>query len=208
MRCLTSGIVAALLALPGPAGAAEAIEKGMLLAVSPNVTGFGFARSIVLLVHHDEQGSLGIIINRPTRLDPAETFAGLDALEEYEGRVFIGGPLEPTQPLMLVNDTEDLLTDGEPVLGSVRIAASPDVLRPHASLLGDESTLRVYAGHVQWSPGQLQAEVDEGTWRVVEGSADAVFSDEPLELYRDIRRRDSELVADQDRPAEETSSRP
>lgn len=179
-------VTAALLALSSMQGAAQPIENGVLLAAGPSVTGFQFERSIVLVLHHDDNGSLGLIVNRPTRLSVTETFDGLDGLEAYEGRVYIGGPLDPTRLLLLVNDTAGVIDDSDPVFGPIHIAASTDIVRGHAERLTSEATLRVYAGHVQWEPGQLEAEVAAGNWRVLPGSVETVFSEDPLTLYRDI----------------------
>lgn len=189
---------AALLALWTSPGAAQSIETGVLLTAAPKVAGFRFARSVVFVIHHDDNGSLGLIVNRPTRLQAGQTFESLSGLAGYAGRVFVGGPLEPTRPLLLVNDVRGVLTDSDPVFGSIHIAASAEAMTRHAERLGamDESELRVYAGHVQWQPGQLESEVADGRWRVLPGSVDAVFADEPLELYREIGAGRPELVAD------------
>lgn len=201
-------ITAALLALSSSTAIAQPVEKGSLLAAAPNVTGFTFERSIVLVVHHDDNGSLGLIINRPTELRATETFDQLEGLDDYEGRVYVGGPLEPTRPLLLVNDTEDLLKTSEPVLGSIHVALNADVAHRYATRLTDEATMRVYAGHIQWEPGRLEAEISDGGWRVLPGNADTVFSEEPLELYRNIGTRDAELVAKQRAGGADTSSPP
>lgn len=197
MRCARLVSITALLTLVCPAAWAQSVDAGTLLAAAPNVTGFRFARSVVLVVHHSDDGSLGLIVNRPTRLSATDTFAALDALGGYEGRVYVGGPLEPTRPLLLVNDTAGVLTESDPVFASIHVTANVDLLGDHADRLTDEAALRVYAGHVQWGPGQLESEIAEAIWRVLPGSVEAVFSDEPLELYRELRGPGSELVATQ-----------
>lgn len=197
MQRFAPAILATLLALAAAPGAAQPVETGALLRSAPSVADYRFERSIVFIVHHDDNGTLGLIINRPTHLRAAETFEALGGLEEYDGRVFFGGPLEATRPLLLVNDTDGALTASDPVSGSIHIVADAEIVRRHASWLTDESRMRVYAGHMQWQPGRLETEVDNGRWRVFPSSADAVFSAEPLELYRRLGLRDSELVAAQ-----------
>lgn len=177
------GIIATLLALAASSAAAQRVEQGALLTASPEVASYAFERSVVLIVHHADNGTLGIIVNRPTELHPAEAFDGLEALGDYEGRVFTGGPVEPTRPLMLLNDTGEYLGDADRVLDTVHISADPELVRRNAGRLGDDSKLRVFAGHVQWEPGQLEAEVTEGAWRVHSGNAAFVFAAEPLALY-------------------------
>lgn len=191
-------VTATLAALWGAQGATQPVqpvENGVLLAAAPNVTGFRFERSIVFVVHHDDNGSLGLIVNRPTRLSVAETFDELEGLDEYEGRVYVGGPLEPTRPLLLLNDAAGVMRESEPVFGSIHVVASTDLVRRYAERLTSEATLRVYAGHIRWEPGQLQAEVAAGNWRVLPGSVEAVFADEPLELYRGVGADGSSLHA-------------
>lgn len=183
MHRSASGILATLLALAAASAAAQSVERGALLTAMPQVGGYAFERTVVLIVHHADNGSLGIIMNRPTELSPAETFDGLAALGDYDGRVFIGGPVEPARPLMLVNDTRDDFGNLDRVLGTVRVTADPARVSSQADRLTDESRLRVFAGHVQWEPGQLESEVAEGAWRVHAGSVDAVFAEAPLSLY-------------------------
>lgn len=180
------GIIAALLALAASAAGAQRVERGALLTATAEVTSYAFERSVVLIVHHADNGSLGVIVNRPTELHPAETFDGLEALGDYEGRVFIGGPVEPTRPLMLLNDTGEYLGNADRVLDTVHISGDPALVRRNADRLGDASKLRVFAGHVQWEPGQLEAEVAEGAWRVHSGNAAFVFAAEPLALYESL----------------------
>lgn len=194
MRRFALGILATLLALPVSPAAAQAPERGSLLVASAEVESFRFARTVIFIVHHADNGTLGLIVNRPTRLEAAEAFEALDGLGDYEGRVFIGGPVAPTRPLLLMNDPAGALSESDPVFDSIHIAADTELVRRHAGRLGDESTLRVYAGHVQWEPGQLESEIGGGSWHVLEGRTEAVFSDDPLTLYERLAAEAPALV--------------
>ena len=81
------------------------------------------------------------------------------------------------------------------MLDGVYVSSSADFLLDGDVNIGDESYLRMYAGHAAWAPGQLAAEIAEGAWNVVPGSSEQVFSRDPLDLWRDLESPSSGLIA-------------
>jgi putative transcriptional regulator len=190
MACLVL-LASAVLAL---AARAETPAAGMLLVATSTLEDPNFAESVLLIIYHDDNGSLGIFVNRPTNLRPSRVFPDLEALADYADSVFLGGPVDPRQALMLLRDPPPGAVPGEPVVPGVYITADASVLERYESRLDDEH-VRLYAGHAAWGPGQLQAEIDDGDWTVMPGRADLVFTAEPLELWRATARHGSGLVA-------------
>ena len=160
----------------------------------PTLEDPNFATSVLLLVYHDSNGSLGILLNRPTNLRPSRVFPDLDVLADYVDPVFLGGPLEPSRVLMLLRDPPPGTVDGDPVVDDVYIAADPAVLETDGLPL-DAERVRLYAGHAAWGPGQLQDEIDRGDWSLVQGRANLVFTTEPLELWRATSAQPAGLIA-------------
>jgi putative transcriptional regulator len=186
-------------ALLAPAARAEAPAAGMLLVATPELEDPNFAESVLLLIYHDDNGSLGIFLNRPTNLHPRLVFPDLEALADYADSVFLGGPLEPRQVLVLLRDPPPGAVEGGPVIEGVHVTADTAVLERHESRLDDEH-VRLYAGHAAWGPGQLQGEIDDGDWTLTPGRADLVFTPEPLELWRATARRSDGLIASRGKP--------
>jgi putative transcriptional regulator len=172
---------------------------GRLLVATPALADPNFDRAVVLLLDHDEEGSLGVVLNRPTPVgvgDVLEPWAGLAGAPPV---VFQGGPvsLDSALGLAVVPGEPRDGEDAEPLgwrrvygaIGLVDLEAPPELL---AAELG---SLRIFAGYAGWGPGQLEDELVEGAWYVVESEPGDVFSPDPEQLWRSVlRRQRSELA--------------
>jgi putative transcriptional regulator len=186
MRCISRpsrfAAVAAACLLPLCAQA-QGPTAGQLLVATPALEDPSFSASVILLLHHSDEGSLGVFIDRPTWVDAGEAFPEREGLGQYHGALYHGGPVSPTQLLILARNAPDPAVDSTRILAGVHLVADLTVLS--ASGAADRrDDMRVYAGHSAWGPGQLEEEIASGGWRVVGGDADLVFSAEPLELWR------------------------
>jgi putative transcriptional regulator len=190
IACLV--LVALLLATP--AAQAQGPAVGVVLVSRPALDDPNFRESVLLLIYHDSNGSLGILLNRPTNLRPSRVFPNVEALADYSDVVFFGGPLEPSQALVALRDPPPGTVDGDPVVDGVYITADASVVESLASRLGADR-MRIYAGHAAWGPGQLQGEIDSGDWSLMPGHVDLVFAAEPLELWNATATRTDALIA-------------
>ncbi|MEV2255337.1 YqgE/AlgH family protein [Streptomyces sp. NPDC050147] len=175
---------------------------GRLLVATPALADPNFDRAVVLLLDHDEEGSLGVVLNRPTPVDVAEILEGWGELAGAPGVVFQGGPVSLDSALgVAVIPGEDAPAArpgrGEPIgwrrvhgaIGLVDLDTPPELLAP---ALG---SLRIFAGYAGWGPGQLEDELVEGAWYVVESEPGDVSSPDPEGLWRAVlRRQRSELA--------------
>jgi putative transcriptional regulator len=169
---------------------AQTVGSGTLLVASRQLTDVNFARAVVLILQHDENGTIGVMLNRPTNLVPATVFPELaEGLGSYDGRLFRGGPVAPTRLLYIVRGLAAATVTGPEVLDKVFLsvddAALPDMVR----LADGTKELRLYAGHHTWAPGQLQAEIGAGGWQVLLGTAELVFDEDPGGLWRKLEGR-------------------
>jgi putative transcriptional regulator len=150
---------------------ASGVLTGRLLVATPLLSDPNFRRTVVLVVEHEpEQGTLGVVLNRPTQVPVDQVLEPWTELATDPPMVFSGGPVAPNSALALalVPGTDEPvgwhpLDGGAPAmtrLGLVDLDAPPGLLAPAVT------SLRVYAGYAGWSPGQLEAEVEEGrgTW--------------------------------------------
>lgn len=151
-----------------------------MLVSTPALEDPNFTETVVLLVHHSEEGSLGLFVNRPTWIDGSEAFPDLESLDEQMRTLYFGGPVQMTQLLILARSAES--AEGmSTILDGVQLTADPTLVAEMLQPAGAE--LRVFAGHTAWAAGQLEAEIGEGYWRVVDGSAALVFSENPQDLW-------------------------
>lgn len=174
------------------------ITKGRLLVATPVLDDPNFARTVIYIVEHHDDGALGLVLNRPSfeRLDDP-----LDRWVEVQSappRVFSGGPVEPDalialartkQPAMPSDVTADEDDDDgylAPLSGTI---ASADLAADPALVAGSIDGLRVFRGYAGWSPGQLELEIGTGSWLVVDSVESDIFTDEPDDLWRSVLRR-------------------
>ena len=186
---------ASMLLLTHQYAGAQEIIRGTLLVATADLAESTFSETVLLVLHHDQDGSIAIMINRPTNLAPMDAFPELTSIENYSGNLYLGGPVSPSRAFVLVRQN-DIVNEG-----SVRIV--DDVfLSGDFSLLSslDASSLtdtyaRVFAGHAQWGAGQLPAEVAAGAWRLANGNATDVFSQAPLSLWEQALSTHDEQIA-------------
>ncbi len=180
----------------GLAGApleAQTIGSGTLLVASPQLTDVNFARAVVLVLQHDDDGTIGVVLNRPTNLVPATVFPELaDNFGNYAGHLFRGGPIAPTRLLYLVRGLAAATVTGPEVLDRVFLSIDDSSLPDMVRLAAGADDLRFYAGHVAWVAGQLQAEIGGGGWQILQGTPEIVFHAEPGRLWMELEGRGSD----------------
>lgn len=169
---------------------------GRLLVATPVLRDPHFDRAVVLLLDHEDDGSLGVVLNRPSEVEVRDVLAPWAELATSPDVVFRGGPVALDSALGVAV----VPGDGEPLgwrqvsgrLGLVDLDAPPELL---AAELGG---LRIFAGYAGWSPGQLEQELADGAWYVVDAEPGDAFTPDPVGLWRRVLRRqrgDLALVA-------------
>ena len=161
---------------------------GRLLVATPRLTDPNFRRSVVLLLDHGDDGALGIVVNRPLEVDVSAVLPSWQPYATEPGRLFQGGPVALDSALGVVAVPGD---DAEP-MGVRRIIGSlglVDLDTPPQVVAGGVAGLRIFAGYAGWSGGQLEDEIREGAWYVVDSEPWDPFSDTPHRLWREVLRR-------------------
>lgn len=168
---------------------AERSLRGHLLVAAPKLVDPNFYRAVVLVLDHDEEGGLGVVVNRPSDTSVAETLPGWEEVAGEPRRVFVGGPVQPEAAVCLAHP----LADAEPPDGSqtlldwvssIDLERDPELVRPAVQ------SLRVFAGYAGWAPGQLEAEVASDDWFVLDALPADVFGPHPEDLWRRVLRRE------------------
>lgn len=162
---------------------------GMLLVAAPSMADPNFRRCVVLILDHDHTGTLGVILNR--RLDVPVR----EVLPDWTGDVsdpptlFGGGPVAADSALavgVLDASAPDTPLGWRMMHGRVGLV---DLDTPAEVVTGALRGMRVFAGYAGWSPGQLEAELQQGGWLVLHALDDDVLTPDPERLWSRVLRR-------------------
>lgn len=173
----------ALLAAPATASAAEHRPRvGDLLVASRNLQDPNFDRTVILLLRYGESGAAGVIVNRPLAIQPRDLLPDIEGFARYSEPVFGGGPVATdTFAVLVAGDAPEEGT--RRILDGVHLGASRETLERLLSRKKSRKSLRLYMGHAGWAPGQLDWEIDRGSWHVRPADRSAVFSQDPAGLW-------------------------
>lgn len=168
--------------------AAVDYHTGDLLVATPVIEDPNFARSVVLLLDHDEDGALGVVLNRPSDVAVTDVLPSWDELAVDPPVVFGGGPVQPDAIVALARARPgvDRGEEWQPITGRLRLI---DLREDPALAAAEVEVVRVFAGYAGWAPGQLEAELDEEAWVTVGTEPDDPFSRDPDELWARVLRR-------------------
>ncbi|HEX3825793.1 MAG TPA: YqgE/AlgH family protein [Sporichthyaceae bacterium] len=164
---------------------------GRLLIASAALTDPNFSRTVVLLLEHGKDGTVGVVLNRPTDLAVAQALPEWSGIAADPGLIFRGGPVGTGAALALGVAAVPVEGGRSPagwraVVGPIGLVNLDSVRESVDPLL---SNLRIYIGHAGWSPGQLDGELSAGAWIVVDALPQDVLSSEPARLWSDVLRR-------------------
>jgi putative transcriptional regulator len=157
---------------------------GHLLIAPAWMTDPNFAHSVVLLLHHDDSGAFGLVLNRPTGTSVGEVWkqatGGRCALD---AAVFLGGPVPG--PLLALHDRVEAAD--RMALDGVYMTSDPERL---AALLADPpEALRVFAGYSGWGEGQLEHELQDAAWVTTPARTEDVFLAPIADIWRTALHR-------------------
>jgi putative transcriptional regulator len=158
--------------------------RGHLLVAGPGLLDPNFWRTVVLVGEHSDEGALGVVLNRSSETTVLEALPELALLADDMGAVHVGGPVQPSAVVVLA-DFVDI--DAAESLVIESIGFLPAEVEP--ATIGELSRARVYVGFAGWGPGQLDAELEEGSWIVEPALPDDVFTDDPDGLWSGVLRR-------------------
>ena len=158
--------------------------KGHLLIAGPALIDPNFRRTVVLVGEHTEEGALGLILNRPSEATINDAVPELAMLAAGADPVHFGGPVQPSAIVVLADfadpdRAESLVLDS---VGFLPSEGDPEEL-------GELRRARIFAGYAGWGPGQLDEELEEGSWIVEPALPDDVFTVEPDELWSAVLLR-------------------
>ncbi len=159
--------------------------RGQLLIAGPSLLDPNFWRTVVLVVEHNDDGALGLVLNRPSETTIGEAVDELDELVGSDELLHIGGPVQPSAVIVLAqfeDPGEAALTAFDDV-GVLGTTSSPGELS-----VGVRQA-RAFVGHAGWGPGQLDAELERDDWILEPARLDDAFAAEPRGLWNNVLTR-------------------
>lgn len=199
LKRLVLTLTAIVLPVAFPTGAAPKTEAGpqgsslagQLLIASPEMGDPRFYHAVVLVVQHDTEGALGIIINRPVEerslASLLEAIGERDTGVEGSVRIFAGGPVEPRRGFV-VHSADYRRAETLDVDGRVAMTASPEILRDIGHNRGPKKTLVAF-GYTGWGPGQLESELAQHGWFTTPEDPKLIFDEDRGRVWEDAMTR-------------------
>lgn len=159
----------------------------------PALADSNFDRAVVLILSHDDDGALGVVVNKPSEVPVDDVLPGWSTLVSAPDVVFQGGPVSLDSALGLV-----AIDDGDEPLGVRRVRDSLGVVdldTPTEIVQPAISAMRVFAGYAGWAPGQLEAEIEDDAWYVLDSEPADAFRPDAGDLWAAVLRRQTGPLA-------------
>jgi putative transcriptional regulator len=176
------------------------LRAGNLLVATPILLDPNFAEAVVLLLDADENGALGVVLNRPSTVAVADVLESWAGVVAEPGVLFQGGPVSTEGALAVgrLRTADDAPVGFREVTEDLGVV---DLDTPVELVDGSLEGLRIYAGYAGWGAGQLEGEIEEGSWYVVPSLPPDYFRGDTHSMWRDVlRRQPGELAWHSTRP--------
>ena len=160
--------------------------RGYLLVAGPGLDDPNFRRTVVLVGEHGEEGAMGVVLNRASTVTVEDAVPPMAELVGPDELVYVGGPVQP-QAVVVLADFVDPARAEALVVGDVGFLPG-EVDDP--SDVGELRSVRVFAGYAGWAAGQLEGELEDGSWLVLHAVAADIFTSDPDRLWSDVLRRE------------------
>ena len=192
---LAAAVVCGAVIASGQATEVKDLGVGKLLVSSRDLSDPNFAESVILLIRYDEQGTLGLMINRRTRAPISRIIQNLDTGKYKSDPIYIGGPVEMTAVFGLFRSRKKP-DEGTSVLHEVYLVSSKALLEKTLAATSGPSDLRLYVGYCGWAGGQLENEVRQRGWWIFDANAGVVFDPDPGSVWSRLIARTEEQIAE------------
>ena len=161
-----------------------AVDRGVFLVATTHLNSRTFSRTVILVVEHGGQGSVGIIINRPSDVSLTRLVPKAKELGSTDDVVHFGGPVSPDAMVLLLHVRPPLAPEqAVHVFDDIYLSSSSSVLERLLRRDDSEDMFHAYVGYAGWAPGQLTYEIKRGDWFVVPGDAEKIFSADPESMW-------------------------
>jgi putative AlgH/UPF0301 family transcriptional regulator len=194
LRFLFFAVLCSLAPVPAPAQAPE-LAAGTFLVAGRDLGDPNFSETVILVLRYDEEeGAMGLIVNRRTDLPLSRVFEDVKGAKGRKDLAYMGGPVEPGNVLALLKSSTKL-EDAERVFGNVYLISDKDLLEKTLADKADPGVFHIFLGYAGWGPGQLEHEMDLGAWHILPADAASVFDADPDSVWPKLIRRTELRIA-------------
>jgi putative transcriptional regulator len=172
----------------------EDFDVGSLLCADRSLKDPNFAQAVILIVKYDEEGTLGLILNRQSEVPISNLLDDWKEAKGHKEPMFVGGPVEKGSLLALLRSRQKS-ENSRAILREVRLISDRGAMQKTLQSSPGPENFRLYAGYAGWAPDQLEEEVDVGAWHIFPGDANIVFDADPDSLWmRMIKKSETEIA--------------
>jgi putative transcriptional regulator len=157
--------------------------ESLFLVATEQLDGSSFQQTVILITHFSERGATGLTINRPTDIPLNQALPDIAQLQRRTEPLYLGGPVS-TNALFVLLRTDTPQENMYHIANDIYFATAQNAFR-HLR----EQPARTYAGYAGWAPGQLQREIENGDWLLVNTKPDIIFSDDTSGLWQRLIKR-------------------
>jgi putative transcriptional regulator len=157
----------------------------MFLVASPSLADPNFHHTVILICEHGLEGTLGLVINRPTDMLLSEALPAVPVLKGTSYVLFVGGPVQPEGILMLFRAVLEP-ADTRRVLDGIYLGGNLSIMERLITKPEPTETFRAFAGYAGWGPGQLQYEMAQGSWVLRPADTVSIFDKDPGGLWSEL----------------------
>jgi putative transcriptional regulator len=168
----------------------EKLKSGKLLLASASLLESNFKRTVLLMCEHNEEGSIGFILNKPMEFKVCEAISGFDEIDEP---LHMGGPVQ-VDTVHFLHSRGDVVDGAQEVIPGLFWGGDKEQLSYLINTgVIKPSEVRFFLGYAGWSAGQLEEEFEEGSWYTAEANNQVVFTDEYERMWsRSVRSKGGE----------------
>lgn len=160
----------------------KSLGVGKLLVASRDLGDPNFAETVILLVHYDTEGVLGLVLNRRTKFPLSRVLKDFEEAKNRSDTVYLGGPVDITTVFALYQSSAKI-EGADHVFDNVYLITSKPSFEQTLSARPDPGVFHVYLGYAGWNRDQLQREVELGSWFIFPPDAKVDFSSDPDSLW-------------------------
>lgn len=166
------------------AGATRAATDAVILVAKPNLADPNFSGSVVLVTHTPSGDTVGVVLNRPTRLRLADVAPEFPGAKAYSGRLYDGGPVLQKVIVALFRSAAPPGAPAFHIVDDAYLSMHPANI--NALLARPGARFRFFTGFSGWAPGQLESEIERGSWYVLPATDDVLFRADTSSLWREL----------------------
>jgi len=159
------------------------LAAGKFLVANEKIKDPHFAKTVILLVKYDFQGTIGLIINRPTETKLSQALPNVKGIEKAPDNLYLGGPVAFNRITMIIQ-SQSKPENSEKVFDDIYISKSITLLEQIIENQKPDQRFRLYIGYAGWGPGQLESEIARNDWLILKSYPDILFDKSPDKIWQ------------------------